>query len=281
MRKFLVCLFSISSLWILLAQYVIFKNRLSDSTAKSLFQLKHVYVRIYDTLIKDRNMHYAVSGSDSLPTLVFIHGSPGSWSNYRAFMWDSSLLKKYRIMSIDRPGFGYSDFGRAMHLQDQCRLIMPIIEKFSNGKALYLCGHSMGAPIALQLSASNPQLVSNLILVGAPLDVGLEEKETWRSVMGVKPLYYALPGAFGPSNTELLYLKTDLIGLQKEFKKVRAKVKFIHGDKDKRVPIANVAYGKKMLINAAHISCDTLFGAGHLIPWENEMLFRNLLLQME
>jgi pimeloyl-ACP methyl ester carboxylesterase len=281
MRNFFVYLFSILILWIILAQCFVFKNRLSDSKAKSLFQSKHVNVRIYDTLIKDRHMHYAVTGNDSLPTLVFIHGSPGSWTNYRAFMWDSSLLQKYRIVSIDRPGFGYSDFGRAIRLKDQCQLIMPIIEKFSNGKALYLCGHSMGAPVALQLAASNPQLVSHLILVGAALDVKLEEKETWRRVMGVKPLYYALPGAFGPSNTELLYLKTDLIDLQKEFEKVRARVKFIHGDKDNRVPIENIAYGKKMLINAAHISCDTLFGAGHMIPWKNEVLFRNLLLQMK
>jgi len=226
-------------------------------------------------------MHYAVCGSDSLPALVFIHGSPGSWTNYRAFMWDSSLLKKYRIASIDRPGFGYSDFGKAMRLQDQCEIIRPIIEKLSNGKALYLCGHSMGAPVCVQIAASNPGLISNLILVGAPLDVNLEEKETWRRIMSVKPLYYALPGAFGPSNTELLYLKTDLIGLQTEFDKVRAKVKFIHGDKDDWVPIENIAYGKKMMINAAAISCDTLFGAGHMIPWKNEEAFKNLLLQIK
>src|SRR5687767_7477340 len=109
MRKFFIYFFSVLILWVLLAQCFLLKNRISDKTAKSLFLLKHVDVRIYDTLIEGRHLHYAVSGNDSMPTLMFIHGSPGSWSNYRALMWNAVLLKKYKIVSIDRPGFGYSD----------------------------------------------------------------------------------------------------------------------------------------------------------------------------
>lgn len=281
MRKFVIYFLSILSLWVLLAQCFLFKNRLSDRTAKSLFLSRQVNVEIYDTVIAGRHMHYAVGGSDSLPTLIFIHGSPGSWTNFRSFMWDFNLLRKYRIVSIDRPGFGYSDFGSALHLKDQRRLILPIIKKFANGNAVYLCGHSMGAAVALQLAASEPGLISNLILVGAPLDVKLEKKETWRRVMELKPLYWALPGAYGPSNTELLYLKNDLIGMQQEFEKVTANVTFIHGDLDEWVPIENIDYGKKMLINAKSISCDTLFNAGHFIPWKNHEAFKHLLMQMK
>ena len=254
---------------------------MSDAAASSLFLSKGVAVKILDTVINNRHLHYAECGSDTLPTLIFIHGSPGSWSDYRALMWDTDLLKNFRIVSVDRPGFGYSDFGKALPLKKQCELLMPIIKKMGNGKPVYLCGHSMGAPVALQLAASYPQFISGLILVGAPLDVELEAKETWRRVMDVKPLYWTLPGAYGPSNTELLYLKSDLIGLQKEFVKVRAKVSFIHGDKDNRVPIENIAYAENRLINAQGIRSDTLFGAGHFIPWKNKKAFKDLLLQIK
>jgi pimeloyl-ACP methyl ester carboxylesterase len=98
--------------------------------------------------------------------------------------------------------------------------------------------------------------------------------------MNVKPFYWALPGAFGPSNKELLYLKKDLIPLQRDFAKVTCKVHFIHGDKDTWVPIKNIAYGTKMMIHAASISADTLRGADHQIPWKNKEAFTDILLRL-
>jgi hypothetical protein len=44
----------------------------------------------------------------------------------------------------------------------------------------------------------------------------------------------------------------------------------VHGDKDTWVPIENVAYGKKMMINAASIKVDTLLNADHQILWKNK-----------
>lgn len=79
---------------------------------------------------------------------------------------------------------------------------------------------------------------------------------------------------------KILYLKKDLIPLQKEFSKIRCKVYFIHGDKDNWVPIKNVAYGMKMLINAKSVTADTIFGADHQIPWKNKSEFTKLLLNI-
>ncbi len=98
--------------------------------------------------------------------------------------------------------------------------------------------------------------------------------------MNVKPFYWALPGAFGPSNTELLYLKKDLIPLQNDFVRITCKVLFVHGDKDTWVPIENIAYGKKMMTSAASISADTLRGADYQIPWKNKDAFTNILLRL-
>jgi pimeloyl-ACP methyl ester carboxylesterase len=185
------------------------------------------------------------------------------------------------MVSIDRPGFGFSDFGNAMHLKDQCDIILPVLRKFKTDKPLYLCGHSMGAPIAVELAADAPELFAKIVLVGCSIDVKLEKKETWRRIMNVKPMYWALPGAFGPSNTELLYLKNDLYKLQPSFKNVTCDVYFIHGDEDDWVPIQNIAYGKQMMTNARSITADTIFGAGHLIPWENRTAFTDLLLHID
>ena len=44
--------------------------------------------------MEGRHIHYAMTGSDSLPTLFFIHGSPGSWDAFAEYMKDSSIAEK-------------------------------------------------------------------------------------------------------------------------------------------------------------------------------------------
>ena len=280
MRKSLIIICLLVSLWVLLAQCVIKKNRWSDKKARGIFHAKKVALTIHDTVIGERNLHYAITGVDTLPTLVFIHGSPGSWMNYARYMWDPLMLRKFRIVSIDRPGFGYSNFGKAIHLQEQTDLILSVLESLKNDQPMYLCGHSMGGPIAVDLAARNPSMFRKVIIVAGALDVNQEAKETWRHVMNVKPLYWLLPGAFAPSNTELLYLKKDLISLQASFSRITSDVLFIHGDKDTWVPIENVGFGQQRMINAKSIRSDTLFGADHMIPWKNQDAFRKILLSL-
>jgi len=269
----------------LLIAYTIFcqccmRMRWSDSKAYGVFKNKHAPLAIHDTVIDGHHIHYAVTGPETLPTLVFIHGSPGSWFHYMKFMYDSALQKKFRLVSFDRPGFGYSDFGHAMHLQDQCKLILPVLQKLKTDQPMYLCGHSMGGPVVAKLAADDPSLFKTVVIVAGAIDPSQEKHETWRHIMKGKPMYWLLPGAFGPSNTELLYLKDDLVPLANDLKNIKCNIVFVHGDKDTWVPIENIAYGKKMMLNAASISVDTIHGADHQIPWKNREALREILLEL-
>lgn len=278
MRKILLAAFLLLIVWVIFARCFVMQNRWSDRKAQRIFDAKQVELLIADTFAGDRHIHYAVTGPDTLPTLVFIHGSPGSWMNYAIYMWDTAMRKKFRMVSIDRPGFGYSDFGKAMHLQEQSTLILPVLRSLKNDRPMYLLGHSMGGPVAVDLASRAPELFKTLIIVAGALDINQEAKETWRRIMNVKPLYWLLPGAFAPSNTELLYLKNDLVPLKDAFQKITADVLFIHGDKDTWVPIENIGFGTKMMIHANSIIADTIKGAGHMIPWKNKDAFREILL---
>lgn len=268
-------------IWVLLAQCFVLKNRWGDQKAYRVFKSKQVPLRIEDTIIGKRHLHYAICGEDTMPTLVFIHGSPGSWMNYMHYMWDDSLRKRYQIIAIDRPGFGFSDFGKAMHLQEQCALILPVLQKLKNNHEMILVGHSLGGPVVVKLAADAPELFSKIVIVAGSIDVSQEKKETWRHVMNVKPLYWLLPGAFGPSNTELLYLKEDLVPLKNDFAKIKCDVLFVHGDKDTWVPIENIAFGKKEMINALSIHADTLKGADHQVPWKRFDELKQILFQLK
>ncbi len=281
MRRILFYSIGLIGIWVLLSQCFIMKERWSDKKAYQVFKSKDVPLQMHDTIINGSHLHYAVCGPDSLPTLVFIHGSPGSWMHYMKYMWDTAMRKQFRMVAIDRPGFGYSNFGRAMHLQAQSIMILPVLQQLKTAKPMFLVGHSMGGPIVVKLASENPSLFKTVVIVAGAIDLGQEKTETWRKIMNVRPLYWALPGAFGPSNTELLYLKKDLILLQNDFTKITCKVLFVHGDKDTWVPIKNIAYGKKMMVNAASIQADTLHGADHQIPWKNRDELKAILLGLQ
>jgi pimeloyl-ACP methyl ester carboxylesterase len=281
MKKILLTFFCLILIFLFLSRCVISKERWSDAKAHQVFESKNISISTHDTLIGQRHIHYAITGRETLPTLVFIHGSPGSWFHYFRYMSDTDLLKKYRIVSFDRPGFGYSNFGEAMHLQEQCKLILPVLQKLKNDQPIILCGHSYGGPMVAKLAADAPGLFEKIIIAAGALDPEQEKIETWRRIMEYKPLCWFLPGAFKPSNTELLYLKQDLIPLAADFKKITCKVIFIHGDRDLWVPIGNIDYGQKMMINAASIHSDTIRGANHNFPWNKREEFKRLLLNID
>jgi pimeloyl-ACP methyl ester carboxylesterase len=281
MRNAITSVILLLIVWITLAQCFVMKERWSDKKAYAIFKADSISLQMHDTIINKTHLHYAVTGGDSLPTLIFVHGSPGSWMHYNHYLRDADLRKKFRIVAIDRPGFGYSSFGKAMHLQDQCNIISPVLLSLKNEHPIFLVGHSMGGPVVAKLAADNPGLFKTVVIVAGAIDINQEEKETWRRIMNVRPLYWTLPGAFGPSNTELLYLKNDLLPLQKDFQKITCNVLFVHGDKDTWVPIQNIAYGRKMMVNAASITADTLRGADHQIPWKNREQLKAILLTLK
>ena len=213
-------------------------------------------------------MHYAKTGNDTLPAIFFVHGSPGGWNEFERYMQDKELLSKYRIISIDRPGFGYSQFGAARNLEEQSKLLFPLIKALRNGKPIYAAGHSLGGPVIAKLQIDYNNLFAGLVFLAASVDPDEEKPEKWRYILQKTPLKFLLPGAFRPSNEELIYLKKDLRDLDKEWGKITCPVWIIHGDRDEFVPVENVEYAKKKLVNAKSVEVKILPDAGHFIPWE-------------
>ena len=120
--------------------------RISEADAQHEFKLKGIVLQTHTLLSYHFQLHYAQVGNDSFPTLLFVHGSPGSWDAFKQYMQDSDLLQKYRMVSIDRPGFGYSQFGNARNLQEQSDIISPLLDQIQNSKNVYVVGYSLGDP---------------------------------------------------------------------------------------------------------------------------------------
>ena len=267
-------------IWIIFAQSCM-TFRKADDEMKKQFESKGVILKTATEKIDGRNLHYAQTGADSLPTLVFVHGTPGSWNAFADYLEDKDLLQKYRLISIDRPGFGYSDFGKAENLRRQSELISPLLHKLDNGQPMYLIGHSLGGPMIILLAADNPNFFDALVLISGSVDPAVEKPEKWRPLLFNTPLNLLVPGAFRPSNLELWYLKSDLVKLEEAYKKIDCPVYFIHGDKDTWVPPGNVSYAKKKLVNAKSIEEHMLPGGNHFIPWTKYKEIKSVLLRLD
>src|SRR5690606_3588598 len=100
---------------------------------------------------KNGRMIHAVSigAADSLPLLVLVHGSPGSADAFLGFLADTVLSKRARLVSLVRPGFGYTqDFGKPEGaLQAQAAAVHAVVEHLAPKQKVWLAGHSLGGPV--------------------------------------------------------------------------------------------------------------------------------------
>jgi len=255
--------------------------RYSSKETISFFEASNTVFQDKNLLVDGHKMHYVETGNTQNPTLIFVHGSPGSWNAFKEYLQDTTLLKKYRMIAIDRPGFGYSDFGEAQNLTTQSQIISSFIKQIDNKQPMILVGHSYGGPMVAKLAADNPSWYKHIVILAGSLDPKAENPEKWRTIVKSVPLRYLVPGALRPSNDELWWLKKDLVSLAPELKKITCAVTIIHGTKDALVPFSNVAFMKKSFITAKSIDSIIIDEANHFIPWSHYEMVKNALLKIE
>jgi pimeloyl-ACP methyl ester carboxylesterase len=232
--------------------------------------------------VDDVMMNYAEIGSDTLPVAFFVHGSPGSWSGFLDFMKDTVLLKKVKMVSVDRIGFGESDYGYAEEsLVRQAAYLKPIVLKYKQmGKKITLIGHSMGGPVIARMAMDYPELIDNLIIVAGSIAPDLEPNEKWfRVPMDFTPIRVLIPASFRASNHEILYLKPELEKMLPLWKNIRQPVIVIQGGKDFLVSPKNADFAEKMLVNSKSVKIVKVDTMNHFVPWSHPQLIKKAILE--
>ena len=258
--------------------------RMSSSEIDTFFANKSYKGKLSRyTVEHGRTINYLAVGDTTKPLVIFVHGSPGSLSAFIDFMSDTALLKHVQMISVDRPGFGYSNFGNAEpSLQKQALYIKPILEANKMHRPIILVGHSLGGPLIARMAMDYPELVDGLIIVAGSIDPDLEPNETWfRAPLATPFLRWILPRSFRASNEELYHLKPELQELLPLWSTIKIPVIIIQGIKDSLVPAANAEFGKRVLVDAAWVSVVTKPEMDHFVPWSNPELIREAILTMK
>jgi pimeloyl-ACP methyl ester carboxylesterase len=254
--------------------------RMSKSEIDEFFRNKMYAGVEHSYYVGRQKINYLMAGNDSLPLVVFVHGSPGSLSAFIDFMDDTVLLEKTRMVSVDRPGFGASNFGYAEpSLEKQSAELKPILEKHKNGKPVYLVGHSLGGPLIARMAIDYPELVDGLIFVAGSVDPELEPNEWFRGPLATPFLKWMLPRSLRASNDEIYQLKPQLEAMVPLWSQITCKSIFIQGDQDELVPKENVDFAKKMMVNAP-LEVVMYPGMNHFVPWTHPFLIENAILYL-
>ena len=252
------------------------KKEIDDEFKASIYKPTELQIKVLG-----REINYAEIGNDSLPVVFFVHGSPGSWSAFSGFMKDESLLKKVKMVSVDRAGFGFSELGKGeKSLQKQAAYLKPIVEKYKQkGKKLILVGHSLGGPMLARMAIDYPELIDNLIFVAPSIDPTLEPTRWYRYILDSIFIRYMIPRSFRASNLEILYLKEDLEAMLPYWKNIKQPTIVIQGKKDVLVHPDNAKFAQKMLVNAAIVQIWLKDDMNHFVPWSNPELIKEAILK--
>ncbi len=246
-----------------------------DPMAGSKFPAVHKY---YQT--RQGEMHFVAVGDSTLPPVLFVHGSPGSWDAYTGFLKDSVLQKKAYLMSVDRPGFGESGETAAKTLVGQVEALLPIMQSLN--QQVILVGHSLGGPIVARFAMDHPTYVRGLVLAAASVSPELEPTNWYRHILGAPPVRWIIPQSFESSNDELLPLKKELKKMSGSWDKIKCPVVVIQGDKDVLVPAANADFIEDKLQGQVPLTMIRKKSMNHFIPWSDpDLIFSGIQLLLE
>ena len=254
--------------------------RMNSKEIHQYFESRGLDGKEYSYRVGNRVINYVHVGNENLPLVIFVHGSPGSLSAFVHFLSDSILLDKVQLISVDRPGFGASNFGQAEpSLQKQATLLKPVLERHKNGLPITLVGHSLGGPVIARMAMEFPELIDGLVMVAPSIDPQLEPNEWFRGPFATPFLKWILPRSIRASNDEIWNLKPELQQMKPMWAGIKAPTIVIQGTKDKLVPAGNADYAKKMITNAS-VELVIKEDMDHFVPWGHPELIRDAILKL-
>jgi len=247
--------------------------RYDDESTIDKFQNSSIAPEIKYTNYRNSKIRYLhLITNPDLPYVVFIHGAPGSSADYLEYFKDKRLIPNVNLISVDRLGYGYSEYGTfETSLINQAEVIEKVIEASLTNDNIIIVGHSYGGPIALQLSIMSKKRFNGIILLAPAIDPE-NEKEVKIAGLGINPWtrWIATPAIQVASAEKTTHI-SELQKLEPILVKNHTPVCHIHGTKDSLVPYENVEFSRRM-IDPDLLDIITIENVDHFLPWSHHDL---------
>jgi len=230
-------------------------------------------------------LHYADTGGAGLPTVVFIHGTPGSWRSLGRLFDYQVLTREMRLVSIDRPGWGNSlfpDDHAEGSFDEQVRLIEPLLRKLhreAEGQPMLLAGHSLGASIAPYVAFRHPELVDGLLMAAGAIDPELGKPRWYNHAANIWPVSRLIDHRLVKANVEIWGVYSALEELEPWWETVTIPMIYVQGEEDELVHPGNLDFAENSL-PADNTKVVRIPGQGHLLHRQQTDLLASLLVEL-
>lgn len=278
--RFLTLVFLLATGLLLMHSCMTF--RLSDAKVERKFSEAGYVAHIQRLVVSGYDHPLRVVGgpvdAGKNTAMFFVHGAPGSSQDFYRFLQDSALLARANLYSIDRPGYGYSNFGHAeVSVQRQAQLLAAVVAQLPEQKIIVV-GHSFGGPIAPLIGMYSSKVAAAIML--APAIDPEHEKILKIAYLGKwKATRWLAPKALRVAADEKFSHTEALRQVQPLWSQLRMPVWHYHGTKDVLVPYENLAFAAQHF-DATRFTAIALEGENHFLPWSQYDRVRQQLLQI-
>lgn len=237
-----------------------------------------------DLQIDNHRLHYRSVGQATQAVAVWIHGTPGSWSDIGRLLANPTFTAGVRMVSFDRPGWGQSanpakDF-RLGSFAANSAAIGALLRKLKQQHPhvpLIIVGHSWGGSIVPTIALDHPDLVDGAIILAASLDPSLTEPRWYNRIAALSIVNFIIGEKLRGANTEVFALAGELERQRPRLAGVTQPLLVIQGDNDKLVNPENADFAEREF-NASNTRVLRLPNQGHLLQVERTDLIGRCIL---
>jgi pimeloyl-ACP methyl ester carboxylesterase len=119
-------------------------------------------------LVRNRKIFYREAGDPSAPTILLLHGLPGSSADYRRLM--VALAEKFHLIAPDYIGFGESEAPPRCQFHYTFEELTAHVAALADAiglKSYMLYMHDCGGPVGFRLFARDPSRVTGFVIQNA------------------------------------------------------------------------------------------------------------------
>ncbi len=234
-------------------------------------------------------LHYAITQNNddenSQALIVFVHGTPGSWSIFGRYLVNESLLSQAQMVSIDRPGWGYSKvkdkhlrMGIEPSIAKQSDVVANLIKYLNQDieRPVIVVGFSFGVPVAMRIALDYPELIDGLMLLAGMLDPAIEAPRWYNRFTATTLGQWIVPERLKRSNLEMMAKQKYILESSKKYSNLTIPLRIIQGEKDELVYPANMDYAEKTF-NPNTTKVIRIPKQGHIVVLEQtKLIFKEL-----
>jgi len=199
-----------------------------------------------------------------LPTLFFVHGSPGSSMDFQRYLKDSTLNSMANLMSYDRVGYGPQYTGEVLNsLEVELDLLHQLLEGLDISKVI-LVGYSYGGTIIM----ASDLAYKKKIALAAAVRGDLEPMFWAMNLYSWKLTRPLIPKVFRGASIEKFRHVKELGTYRNSWGLSPSQVLSIHGKEDFIVPFENSVFLQEIL-GKTKFSLIPIEEGGHSLIWTN------------